>query len=221
MTTAYPAFSDIDLEKLMLKFFRNILLVICASLVLFSCTSSIINLKYEDGHMVSKRHGLSYAAAPLNYQPVSVGDAYAYYEKADLTLYEIKGLDPKQWLTEEFSGASTTVFYSDKITLPTLRELGANKILICLEGEVVYSFGTIEDTAIINKVIDLFENGEAVEWPLIDSIRRYELKFYSEDNYPHIYFNLSYGEFPEGKFIYDRSTKRCVEIGALLDEYIG
>jgi hypothetical protein len=137
--------------------------------------------------MINKRLGLSYVAAPLNYQPVSVGEAYGYYEKADLTLYEIKGLDPEKWLTEEYSGASTTVFYSKDITLPTLTELGANKIFICLEGEIIYSLATVEDIELINEVIDLFENGESVEWPLIDSIQRYEIKFYSEDNYPHIY----------------------------------
>jgi len=205
----------------MVKIFKTILISILATLLLISCSASIITLKYEDGHMINKRLGLSYIAAPLNYQPVSVGEAYGYYEKADLTLYEIKGLDPKKWLTEEYTGASTTVFYSEDITLPSLRELQANKILVCLEGEVIYSLATVEEIDLINKVIDVFETGNSVEWPLIDSIHRYELKFYSEDNYPHIYYNLSYGEFPEGKFIYDRSTKRCVEIGDLLKEYIG
>ncbi len=205
----------------MLKFLKSSLLIILAILFFVSCSSSLVSLKYENKHMINKRLGLSYVAAPLNYQPVSVGEAYAYYEKADLTLYEIKGLDPKKWLTEEYTGASTTIFYSEDITLPTLSELGANKIFVCLEGEVIYSLATIDNVGIIDTLIKLFESGEAAEWPLIDSIQRYELKFYSEDDYPHIYYNLSYGEFPEGKFIYDRSTKRCVEIGNLLDDYIG
>ena len=205
----------------MFKHIKSFILILLAILLLVSCSSSLVTLKYEDKHMINKRLGLSYVAAPLNYQPVSVGEAYAYYEKADLTLYEIQGLDPEEWLTEEYTGASTTIFYSEDITLPTLKELGANKIFVCLEGEVIYSLATVDDVQLINDVIDLFENGEATEWPLIDSIQRYELKFYSEDDYPHIYYNLSYGEFPEGKFLYDRSTKRCVEIGDILDEYIG
>ena len=205
----------------MFKHIKSFILILLAILLLVSCSSSLVTLKYEDKHMINKRLGLSYVAAPLNYQPVSVGEAYAYYEKADLTLYEIQGLDPEEWLTEEYTGASTTIFYSEDITLPTLKELGANKIFVCLEGEVIYSLATVDDVQLINDVIDLFENGEATEWPLIDSIQRYELKFYSEDDYPHIYYNLSYGEFTEGKFLYDRSTKRCVEIGDILDEYIG
>ena len=205
----------------MRKILRNTLLICLSAIILLSCSTSLVNFKYENKHFINKRLGLSYTAAPLNYQPVAVGEAYGYYEKADLTLYEIKGLDRNKWLTEEYNGASTTIFCADDVVLPSLKELGANKILICLEGELIYSLAVVEDIELINQVIDLFINGEAATWPVIDSIQRYELKFYSEDNYPHIYFNLSYGEFPEGKFIYDRETKRCVEIGSILDQYVG
>ncbi len=204
----------------MKKTIKSAILLILSSVLLFSCTATLVNFKYEDGHMINKRLGLSYIAAPFNYQAVSTGNAYGYYEKADLTLYEVNGLDPKKWLSEEYSGASTTLFYSEDIALPTLRELGADKIFICLEDEVIYALATIDDTDLINKLIDLFENGENVEWPLVNSIQRYELKFYSEKNYPYLYFNLSYGEFEEGKFLYDRSTKKCVELGDLLVDYI-
>lgn len=205
----------------MLKKIKNVILLFVTAALLVSCSGTLVNFKYENSQMINKKLGLAYNAAPLNYQPVSVGEAYGYYKKIDLTLYEINGLDPKEWLTEEYIGASTTIFYSDKITLPRLSELGANKIFVCVEDELTYSLSTIDNIDIINSLIELYENGEYEEWPLINSIQLYELKFYSEDKYPHLYFNLTYGEFPEGKFIYDRSTKRSVNIGNLLDDYIG
>ncbi|MGN1409681.1 MAG: hypothetical protein ACI4XJ_05845 [Eubacteriales bacterium] len=197
------------------------LLILSSLLMMSSCSASLVNLKYEDGKMLNKRLKLEYYPAPTNYEPVSVGEAYGYYGKSDMILYEIKGLDPKEWLTQEYAGSATTIFYSTDITLPTLEELEPNKLYICSNEETTFAVSTVEDVDLINELVDLYINGEYEEWPLINSIATYELKFYSEDKYPHIYYNLTYGEFEEGKFIYDRNTKRSVRIDEILSDYIG
>lgn len=198
------------------------LLLTAASLLSFSaCSASLVNFKYEDGKLINKGQKLEYYAAPTNYEPVSVGEQFGYYKKTDLILYEIAGLDPKEWLTQEYAGSATTIFYSTDITLPTLSELEPTKVYICTGDTITYALATVEDEAVVSKLVDLFENGEYEEWPLINSIETYELKFYSEDKYPHIYYNLTYGEFEEGKFIYDRTTKRSVRIDEVLADYIG
>lgn len=171
--------------------------------------------------MQNKRLKLYYKPAPTCYEPVSVGEAYAYYGKGDLTLYEVKGLDPKEWLTEEYAGTATTVFYDKDITLPTLREMNPTKVFICINEEITVCISTIEDKKLIDTLVDLFENGEEAEYPLLGSNAVYQLKFYGEELYPHIYYNITYADFPEGKFLYERNSRRCVEIGSLLDEYIG
>lgn len=191
-----------------------------ALIILSSCSGTLVNLKYENGQMINKRLGLAYTPAPTNYEPVSVGEAYAYYEKSDMTLYEIKGLNPKDWLTQAYAGSATTIFYSDDSTLPTLAELEPNKIYVTEGDSVTISIVTVDDIDAINEVIDLFENGEYAEWPLINAYTTYELKFYSEEKYPHIYYNLTYGEFEEGVFLYDRNTKRSVIIGDVLSDFI-
>lgn len=191
-----------------------------ALLMLSSCGGTLVNLKYEDGRMMNRRLGLSYIPAPTNYEPVSVGEPYGYYEKSDMTLYEIKGLDPKEWLTQAYAGSATTVFYSEDSTLPTLSELEPNKIFVTEGDSVTISIVTVDDINVINNVIDLFENGEYAEWPLIDAYVTYELKFYSEEKYPHIYYNLTYGEFEEGIFLYDRNTKHSVMLGDALSDFI-
>lgn len=191
-----------------------------ALIILSSCSGTLVNLKYENGQMINKRLKLAYTPAPTNYEPVSVGEAYAYYEKSDMTLYEIKGLDPKDWLTQAYAGSATTIFYSDDSILPTLAELEPNKIYVTEGDSVTISIVTVDDIDVINNVIDIFENGEYAEWPLINAYTTYELKFYSEEKYPHIYYNLTYGEFDEGIFLYDRNTKHSVIIGDALADFI-
>lgn len=201
------------------KFIKGLSLGL-ALLLLSSCSSTLVNLKYEDGQMKNKRLGLVYTPAPTNYEPVSVGEAYGYYEKSDMTLYEIKGLDPKEWLTQAYAGSATTIFYSDDVTLPTLEELAPNKIFVTEGDSITIGVATIDDQTVIDRVIDLFINGEYAEWPLVGAYKTYELKFYSEENYPHIYYNLTYGEFDEGIFLYDRNTKHSVQIGDTLSDFI-
>ncbi len=195
------------------------LTLLCISLFLSSCTWNLVSLKYENGVLFSERAGVEYCSAPINYEPVSVGEEYAYYKDSDMILYEIVGLDPKEWLTQEYIGSATTIFHSTDITLPTLEEMKASKIHVCIEDELTFAVTTIDDQEVIDSLVDLFVNGTHEEWPLINSYVTYSLKFYSEE-YPYIYYNLIYGDFPEGKFIYDRTTKRSVRIDDLLIEYI-
>ena len=202
------------------KFIRSLSLGLALLLTATACAGTLVNLKYENGRMANKRLGLSYIPAPTNYEPVSVGEAYGYYEKSDMTLYEIKGLNPKEWLTQAYAGSATTIFYDEDITLPTLADLNPNKIYVTEGESVTVSIVTVNDQAVIDTVIDLFTNGTYAEWPLLGSYATYELKFYSEESYPHIYYNLTYGEFDEGIFLYDRNTKHCVMIGDTLADFI-
>ena len=194
------------------------LLLACA-LLLISCGGSV-KLTYENGQLINKAKHLAYTPAPLNYEPTAIGEEYAVYGKTATPLFEIIGLDPKEWLTEANTGSTTTVFYGSGITLPTLREMDPDELYVCINGAITYAQSTVRDKAAIDAMIDLFETGEQVDWPLTDSVRIYELKFRSTKGWPCIYYNLTFGEFPEGKFLYDRQTKRCVEIGDLLDNAV-
>ncbi len=190
-----------------------------AAAVLTGCSASLVNLEYKDGQMINKRLGLAYYPAPTNYEPVSVGEAYGYYGDMDMTLYQIAGLDPQEWLTQAYAGSATTIFYSEDITLPTLAEMEPTKIHVCTGENITYGVCTVDDRDVVAAVVDLFTNGEATEWPMLDSLDMYEMKFAS-NKYPHLYFNLTYYEYAEGVYLYDRNSKRCVEIGDMLESWI-
>lgn len=198
---------------------KKTLCCVLAALVLTGCSANLVNLGYKEGQLINKRLKLAYNAAPTNYEPVSVGNPYGYYKDMDMTLYEIAGLDPKEWLTQEYAGSATTIFYSDDQTLPTLTEMSPNKIHICTGETITYGVASVEDSAVVGQLVDLYMNGEAVEWPMLDSLDTYELKFVSV-THPHLYYNLTYYEYEEGIYIYDRNSKRCVEIGDLLENWI-
>ena len=198
---------------------KKTLCCVLAALVLTGCSANLVNLEYKEGQLINKRLKLAYNAAPTNYEPASVGNPYGYYKDMDMTLYEIAGLDPKEWLTQEYAGSATTIFYSDDQTLPTLTEMSPNKIHICTGETITYGVASVEDSAVVGQLVDLYMNGEAVEWPMLDSLDTYELKFVSV-THPHLYYNLTYYEYEEGIYIYDRNSKRCVEIGDLLENWI-
>ena len=202
--------------KLFSKITAFLLLLLLA---LVSCSGSV-KLEYVEGQLVNKNKKLAYSAAPLNYEPVAIGEEYAVYGKTQTPLYEIIGLDPKEWLTEANTGTTTTIFYGDGVTLPTLREIDPDEIYVCLNGTITFAQSTIKDKETIDSLIEVFESGEQIDWPLTGAVRIYELKFHSTENWDRLYYNLTFGEFPEGMFLYDRLTKRCVEIGSLLDDAV-
>ena len=186
-----------------------------AAALLIGCTgcSDTVQLRYKDGVFTSGR--LSYVPASGTYEPTAQGDEYAYYKNGNITLYTIGKYDPTLWLTENYAGGATTVFHAPSITLPTLSELNAEKILVCTSDVTTVAVGEITDKELIDRLVQTFTEEDGSEWPLVGATLEYDLKFYSSA-WPQIYMNLIYGEFEEGIFVYERATRRCVEIGDLL-----
>ena len=58
-------------------------------------------------------------------------------------LYKIGELSEKEWLTTEYSGSATLVFYNADIVLPTLSELKCDTVFICEQDVNTYSVATV------------------------------------------------------------------------------
>lgn len=176
----------------------------------------MVKITYSDGKYIDKAGGVTYLSAGVSYEPVSVGEEYAEYNKT--VLYRIGFLNPKEWLTEKYEGIGS-IYYSEDLKLPEFGEFEAVKILICAVDVITISINTVEDKADINAVAELYLNGEQTELP-IDGRNSYHLKFAS-DKYPGIYYNILYVEGRDGRnFLFDRDTKRCVEAGKALEKYL-
>ena len=190
-------------------------LLLCVG-ILVSCGESLPSFKSKNGkYSVGKN---VYVASPLMYEPTSVGEAYAYYKRSDLTLYQIGEFDPALWLTEEYVSGLTTVFHAESITLPSLGELDAEKIIVCRSEAITVGLFEIQDRALIHTLTDLYETGEQIPLPVTYPDTEYELKFYSE-SWPQIYMNITCQKYGKDLYLYDADTRRGIAVGDLLDGY--
>ena len=204
------------------RIIRRIIAALCVLAMLSplaGCGDGLVRLEYEDDRFVNRSEGLAYIAAPMSYEPTSVEEAYAYCKSADLTLYAIGDADVTLFLTTENMGELTTVFYSETVTLPALAEFGANVIHVCVSDYYTFEVLRIEDAALVERVVTLFETGAEASLPEGASDLHYDMKFASPD-WPQFYINLNYYEFQSGNYLYNRGTRRCVEVGDLFWEIL-
>lgn len=189
------------------------------TLSLTAC-SSTISLKAEGGLYHDDANGVAYAIAPMCYEPQSIGDAYASFKSGstEVVLYEVAELDPADYLTEAYSGASS-MFVASDITLPDLAGFAPTIIHLCVQSNSVWEFATVTDQAEIDEIVRVFTEGESVPYPAKTPNADLRFKFESPD-YPGLYYNLVYVDYGDARYLYDRETRRCVDIGDLLHDYI-
>lgn len=196
-------------------------------LFLVSC-SRTVKLNFSDDGTL-QGGGVTYKFAPVGYEPTYQGEEYGLITGTlEEKLYKIGSCDPKKWLTTEYSGAATLVYYDSDITLPTLAELEPSKCYICEQDKTsfsVYTLGEDEesrlhDSEVISTLVKMLEKGDEDElWPRSDIIQTYNLKFYSP-KWEAIYYNVVYAVCGGGNFLYDRVTGNCVNAGNILSEYL-
>lgn len=209
---------------MMKKVLSVFLLLTC--LFISSC-SRTVKLSFNEEGMLSDGTS-SYRYAPVGYEPTYQGEEYGVIKGTlEEKLYKIGTCDPKLWLTTEYSGAATLIYYSSEITLPTLSELKPEKCFACDQDSSTFSVFVLgenkasakEDAAVIEKAVELLSSDSADEiWPRADVSYTYDLKFYSSD-WEAIYYNVVYAVCDGGNFLYDRVTEKCVEVGDLFVSY--
>lgn len=189
--------------------------LLLAAVTLSSCA---VSLTEKDGALYDKKNGITYVAAPLCYEPQkTLDEVYAKCGKLKLELYEIDGLDPDEWLSEKYEGIGG-VWHSDGAELPDIDGFDADRMYICVEQTKTISLATVEDKEVIDALVKVFVDGETSS--LVQNGESYKLKFESE-KYPGLYYNLLYVIGPDGKnYVYDRETKRCVNVGDILKDYV-
>ena len=195
--------------------------------MLISCGSggeeSYPEFTYADGKITSE-DGASYTPAPMGFQPCNAGKKCAVRDKY-FDLYQLLDLDgkaiPKEdWLTEEYAGNATSVYYGDGIELPDFTEIAFSRCYVCEEDETVSFVSDTDDRALIGSLIDRIANGKDSTGRLDDSKYTYTLKFYSED-YPGIFFSVDYIVYDDGAaYLYSICNKKWAEATGMLDGLI-
>ena len=202
-----------------MKHLQKTIVAAALALTLTACGSTV-SLRAEGGLYHDEKNGVAYTIAPMCYEPQAIGDEYASFKSGStkVVLYKVEGLDPTDYLTEAYSGASS-MFVASDIALPDLAGFAPNIIHMCVQSNSVWEFATVTDQAEVDEVVRAFTEGESVPYPATTPDADLRFKFESPD-YPGIYYNLVYVDYGEARYLYDRESRRCVEVGDLLREYI-
>ncbi len=203
---------------------RSTALLLLTACVLLLCgcakqtTRSLIT--DEDGLFLEPKSGVRYAAAPMCYEPQTVGDPYASFTLGSLEVVfcEVEGLDPTEWLSEAYTGTGSMLVAADTV-LPDLAGFAPDTIYLCVQSASVWAFASVTDPAVIDEVVRVYTEGEAVPYPATTPDADLRFKFASPD-YPGVYYNLIYVDYGDARYLYDRGSGRCVEVGDLLRDYI-
>lgn len=187
------------------------------TLLIASC-GNLVALSYANGKLIDKKNGITYSTAPICFEPAIIAtEPYAKCSKLKIKLYEIEGQPVTEWLAESYD-VSGAVYYAENIDLPTLEDFDADVIHICVEQTVTVGIANVTEKEAVGAVVSAFENGEPCA--IVQSGSSFQLKFESQ-KYAGIYYNLIYVEGNDGEnYIYDRSTKICVNVGDVLQDYL-
>lgn len=186
-------------------FMRTLPLLLCALMLLCSCTKKAPEMTYRDGVFSVNGLSVQYEAAPVYYE------AKAYVqdrpiarleqgEMDDLIFYEISGVAPEKMI----SSANYELFCAVGTELPKLWEMSATVAHICQTTGATYSLATVEGEKALASLIDPYQNAPAFPAKEIDvglSKTKYDIKFESP-LYPGIYYCLTYWQFEKDVLIY-------------------
>ncbi len=172
--------------------------VLVLALLMSSCSVFRRTAFNDDGSLEDSRKNITYKFAPACYEPIAIGDRYFTNRTSGVKykFYKIEGLDPTEWLSD----GNGSVLYASDVSLPTLSELDPYKILLCRTEQDI-TFETISDKEEIDEVLDVYLNGNAVEYPAIASQYSMTVKFCSS-KYEGIYYKLTYFRLAADRTVY-------------------
>ncbi len=185
-----------------------------AALALLLCTLPLSacgkspTLKQSDKGLYDDQNDITYYHASTVYEATArEKKEYGTLEVTkDLSykLYAIPDVDPKEMLATE----ENNILYASTMTLPTVSEMGATKLYICMDASTnAHVIHTIHDPEVIAALANAYENAPDIENPGYTPTRTFRVRFESPD-YPGFYYTVSYLEFSADIEINDVSYGR-------------
>ena len=186
--------------------------LLCAlSLILGSCSKKFVSdgPDYRD-----RKTKVTYEYAPFCYEAIEVSEE-EYAKSGYDVFYEIVGQDPLEWICE----SSGTVFYSKKITLPTLDKMDISYIEICSEASSITVKATITDADNIASIINSYTSEAPLSYSADVADKSYKIRF--ADTSLGLYYSVSFFAYSDGSaYLYNRSENRFVKAPAELISYV-
>lgn len=178
-----------------------------------------VKLKSSDGKYYDKKNRITYLAAPINYEPVSVTpNAYAKID-GKYFAYPLTGKDTSEWLAEDYYGIYS-LYYSEEIHLPSLDEMAPDEMIVCRDGaESVVGVASVTDKTHLDTILGTLKNGERVTIPDDAECTVYTLRFTSKE-YSWLYYDVVYVITADGCYYYDRGLDVSVAADGTLVPYL-
>lgn len=180
-------------------------------------TASDSKMYYKD-----EKTGHEFIEMNLSFMPVALKDEYAELKlkSETITLYEIEGLDPEEWLATK----DGVVLKEKTIEVKKLSELHLTRVDVFVSSGSSVVIEKITDPDVLAGLGLGGQAGETFDLPLETPAETYLLRMVSEE-YPNLYYSvkfLVYGQpvagysdntpdpVPTGRYvIYDTFAKTC------------
>ncbi len=189
--------------------------------VSLSACGDLVKLTEDGGKLIDSQNGITYVGAPVCFEPATLEEVpYAKCRAMKMEYYGIVGQSTDTWISEPFNGIGGLYYAEGAVALPSLAEFAPSQVIVCVEDTITVGLAIISDKADAAAVAAAFTEGEPTS--IVQSGVSYKLKFSSDkEEYAGIYYNLIYVEGDDGEnYIYDRSTKTCVNVGDVLQKYL-
>ena len=183
--------------------------------------NSVEHFRVEDSGdtVIDGKNGITYRLAPMCYEAVAyMNDVYGV-DGNGKEYHEVRDADPKKLICT-VENDIFDLYYADGTVLPALSDFGTNYIRVCEIGQKAIQVSRIEKED-AESLITFYLESEAVNYPgSADAEKVYYLKLMSAE-YGYIYYNLTYYLMGDGtRYLYDRTTGRCVPLGEQFKELI-
>lgn len=202
-------------------FVISIALLIAAIILLSSFLSSyfsIVHFQSPDRGitLVDSSKDVRYTLAPMCYEPIEyLTEPYAEYDERQY--YAVNKADPLEYVCT-IDDNIYDLYYSEDIRLPTLKEFGANYIRVCKVAEKAIMLRSVEKE-VTEEIVEYFLSAETTDSALISNIKNTLYIKFMSDEYNFMYYVITYYETEDGgRYLFDRSTGRCVSIGDLFKD---
>jgi len=198
---------------------RLFIFIILTALILVSCNNNALRFKNDGdtGNLIDDENGRYYIFCKGYLQAASIRpNVYAkVVGDPKEKLYEVYGIDPAEWLSEDITKGIAFLFREQNVEEPKLDEFETEKIHIVESKEISVAVGLIDDKEDIDKIVNDYLYNEETSYP--DLVTDYFNFNFESEKYSGIYYVLQYlVDNKNNVYLYDRWTGRCVSCSVKL-----